>query len=95
MAKQTNIITPYSIVEQVRQRDFQPIYLLMGDESYYIDRISEYMADHVLPETDRDFNQQIIYCTKETAVGDIINSARRYPMMSDYQVVIVKEAQNL
>ena len=95
MAKQTTVISHRDIVEQVRNREFLPIYLLMGDESYYIDRISEYMADHILPEEERDFNQQIIYCTKETAVGDIVNAARRYPMMAEHQVVIVKEAQNL
>lgn len=95
MAKQTSVISHRDIVGQIQNRDFRPIYLLMGEESYYIDRISEYMADNILPETERDFNQQIIYCTKETAVGDIINSARRYPMMAEHQVVIVKEAQNL
>lgn len=95
MAKQTSVISHRDIVGQIQNRDFRPIYLLMGEESYYIDRISEYMADNILPETERDFNQQIIYCTKETAVRDIINSARRYPMMAEHQVVIVKEAQNL
>lgn len=95
MAKQETTISHRDIVEQIRQRDFKPIYLLMGEESYYIDKISEFIADNVLPEAERDFNQQIIYCTRETAVGDIINSARRYPMMAEHQVVIVKEAQNL
>ncbi len=95
MAKQEATISHRDIVEQIRKREFKPIYLLMGEESYYIDRISEYIADNILPEAERDFNQQIIYCTRETAVGDIINSARRYPMMAEHQVVIVKEAQNL
>lgn len=95
MAKQEATISHREIVDQIRKREFQPVYLLMGDESYYIDRISEFIADNVLTESERDFNQQIIYCTRETQVGDIINAARRYPMMSEYQVVIVKEAQNL
>ena len=95
MAKQEATISHRDIVEQVRNRNFKPIYLLMGDESYYIDKISEYIAENVLPVEERDFNQQIIYCTRETQVGDIINAARRYPMMAEYQVVIVKEAQNL
>lgn len=95
MAKQEATISHRDIIEQIRKRDFKPIYLLMGEESYYIDRLSEYIAENVLPEAERDFNQQIIYCTRETAVGDIINSARRYPMMAEHQVVIVKEAQNL
>ncbi len=94
MAAKTNI-THREIVEAVRKQDYAPIYLLMGDESYYIDRISEFIADNVLTKDEQDFNQQVIYCTRETSVGDIINSARRYPMMAKYQVVIVKEAQNL
>ncbi len=95
MAKQAISITHREIIKQVQDHHMAPIYLLMGDESYYIDRISEYIAENVLNESERDFNQQIIYCTRDTKVADIINSARRYPMMSDYQVVIVKEAQNL
>jgi len=95
MAKQEATISHREIVDQVRKRDFKPIYLLMGEESYYIDRISEFIADNVLPESERDFNQQVIYCTRETQISDIINAARRYPMMAEYQVVIVKEAQNL
>lgn len=88
-------ITHREIIERVRRGEYAPIYLLMGDESYYIDRISEYIAENVLSTDERDFNQTIIYCTRETSVGDIINSARRYPMMAKHQVVIVKEAQNL
>ncbi|MBR1667118.1 MAG: DNA polymerase III subunit delta [Bacteroidaceae bacterium] len=93
MAKEN--ITHREIVEQVRKQQYAPIYLLMGEEAYYIDRISEYIADNVLTKDEQDFNQTIIYCTRETAVGDVINCARRYPMMAKYQVVIVKEAQNL
>ena len=95
MAKQEATISHRDIVDQIRNKDYRPIYLLMGDESYYIDRISEYIADNVLPEAERDFNQQIIYATRETQIGDIINAARRYPMMAERQVIIVKEAQNL
>jgi len=93
MAK-TNI-THREIVELVRKQEYAPIYLLMGEEAYYIDRISEYIAENVLTKDEQDFNQTIIYCTRETSVGDIINCARRYPMMAKYQVIIVKEAQNL
>ena len=93
MAK-TNI-THREIVAQIRQQEYKPIYLLMGEEAYYIDRISEFIADSVLTKDEQDFNQTIIYCTRETAVADVVNYARRYPMMAKYQVVIVKEAQNL
>ena len=88
-------ITHREIVESIRKQEYAPVYLLMGEESYYIDRVSEYIADNVLTKDEQDFNQTIFYCTRETAVGDIVNCARRYPMMAKYQVVIVKEAQNL
>lgn len=96
MAKRTeNSITHKDIITSIRQQEYAPVYLLMGEESYYIDRISEYIADNILTEDEKGFNQQIIYCTRETNVADIINSAKRYPMMAKHQVVIVKEAQNL
>ncbi len=88
-------ISHRDIIMAIRQKEYAPIYLLMGEESYYIDRISEYIADNILTEEEKGFNQQVIYCTRETNVADVINSAKRYPMMSEYQVVIVKEAQNL
>src|SRR5574344_591752 len=90
-----SLITDREIISQIQKGQFKPIYLLMGDESYYIDRISEYIASKALTKEEQDFNQTIIYCTRETSVSDIINSARRYPMMAKFQVVIVKEAQNL
>lgn len=88
-------ITHREVVDSIRKKEYLPIYLLMGEESYYIDRISDYIADSVLTKEEQDFNLQIIYCTRETNVADIINSARRYPMMAEHQVIIVKEAQNL
>jgi DNA polymerase-3 subunit delta len=93
--KMQQAVTHRDIIEAVRRREFAPVYLLMGEESYYIDRVSDFIADNVLTEDEKGFNQQIIYCTRETNVADIINSAKRYPMMSEFQVVIVKEAQNL
>ena len=88
-------ISHRDIINDIRQKNYAPVYLLMGDESYYIDKISEFIADNVLTEEEKGFNQQVIYCTRETNVADIINSAKRYPMMAEHQVVIVKEAQNL
>lgn len=88
-------ITHRDIISAIKQKEYSPIYLLMGDESYYIDRISEYIADNVLTEDEKGFNLQVIYCTRDTNVADIINSAKRYPMMAKCQIVIVKEAQNL
>ncbi len=93
MAK-TNM-THRDILAQVRAKKFPPIFLLMGDEAYYIDLIAEEIANNALTKDEQDFNQTVIYCTRETAVADVVNCARRYPMMAKYQVVIVKEAQNL
>jgi DNA polymerase-3 subunit delta len=73
---------------------YAPIYILMGEEPYYIDLISDYIAEHALPESDRDFNQTITFGSDVTA-SQIVDQARRYPMMAERQVVIVKEAQNL
>lgn len=66
----------------------------MGEEPYYIDRISEYIEDHVLTEDERGFNQMILY-GRDVSIDDIVGNAKRFPMMSEYQVIIVKEAQDL
>ena len=98
MAKQTSAgaaISHRDIITAIRSQQYAPIYLLMGEESYYIDRIADYIADNILTEEEKGFNLMTIYCTRETNVGDIVNSAKRYPMMSKYQILIVKECQNL
>ena len=91
MAKET---TYEEIARDLKNRVYKPVYYLMGEESYYIDRISDYIAQTVLTEEEREFNQTILYGV-DTDVASIINAAKRYPMMSEYQVVIVKEAQNV
>ena len=83
-----------SIMDDLKARKFRPVYYLHGDESYYIDLISDYIADHVLAPEERDFNQTVFFGSDVTA-SQVADAARRYPMMADYQVVIVKEAQNL
>lgn len=96
MAKQTSSSVAYKeIVKNIKSRNFSPVYLLMGDESFYIDKVTECLASTVLPEEEQAFNQITMYCTRETDFRDIINAARRYPMMAEYQVLIVKELQNL
>ena len=70
------------------------MYLLHGEESYYIDKISDYIEQNALSDAEKGFNQTIFY-GKDSDVMNIINSAKRFPMMSEYQVVIVKEAQEL
>ena len=83
-----------SIMNDLKARKFLPVYYLMGDESYYIDQISDYIAEHVLQPEERDFNQSFLFGSDVTA-SQIVDVARRYPMMSEHQVVIVKEAQNI
>ena len=83
-----------SIMHDLRQRNYLPIYYLMGEESFYIDKISDYIAENVLTPEERDFNMTVMYGTDVTG-KDVVEVARRYPMMSEHQVVIVKEAQKL
>ena len=83
-----------SIMHDLQERKYVPVYYLMGDEPYYIDRIADYIAEHVLQPEERDFNQTILFGSDVTA-SQIADYARRYPMMSEYQVLIVKEAQNV
>lgn len=82
------------IYADLKNRRFAPIYLLMGDESYYIDKITQFIADHVLTDDEKSFNQIILY-GKDTDATTVDMAARRFPMMSQYQVVIVKEAQDM
>ena len=82
------------IVEAIRKGHIAPIYFLMGDEAYFIDKIAEFIGDNVLTEEEKGFNQLILY-GKETSIEDIVSNAKRYPMMADRQVVIVREAQHL
>lgn len=80
------------ILKELRAKQYRPIYYLMGEESYYIDLISDYIAENVLSETEKEFNLTVVYGA-DVDVATVINAAKRYPMMSEYQVVIVKEAQ--
>ena len=76
----------------MRAKQYRPIYYLMGEESYYIDLIADYITDNVLSETEKGFNLTVVYGA-DVDIATVINAAKRYPMMSEYQVVIVKEAQ--
>lgn len=82
------------IVSDIKNGDIKPIYFLMGEEPYYIDRISDYIAENVLSEEEQGFNQMVIY-GRDTTIDDIVSNSKRYPMMAERQVVIVKEAQDL
>lgn len=87
-------MTVQEIIKDIKARKLKPIYLLHGEESYYIDLLSDYLEQHVLSEAEKGFNQTILY-GKDTEVMTVLNAAKRYPMMSDYQLVMVKEAQEL
>jgi len=82
------------IVANIRQGIFSPIYFLHGEEPYFIDRIASYIGENVLSEEERGFNQMILY-GKETSIDEIVSNAKRYPMMAEKQVIIVREAQHL
>jgi len=82
------------IMSDLRKRIFKPVYFLAGDEPYYIDIITDFIAERVLTDEERAFNQVIFY-GEETNIGSVIETSRRFPMMATHQVVIVKEAQSL
>lgn len=82
------------IKADILARRFKPVYLLMGEESYYIDELTNLFVEKVLPEEERDFNQTILY-GRETDVRNLITLARGFPMMSEYQLIVVKEAQDM
>lgn len=91
--KQTGT-TYASIMKDLKAQRFLPIYILMGDEPYYIDKISDYIIENALKPEEKDFNLSIVFGSDTTA-KQVIDMARRYPMMSERQVVVVKEAQNI
>lgn len=88
------MVTFEQIVTEIKARKYSPVYLFMGDEPYYIDELTNMLTETVLPEEERDFNQSILY-GMETNVTAVITMARSYPMMSDHQLIVIKEAQNL
>lgn len=88
------MVTFEQIVTEIKAKKYRPVYLFMGDEPYYIDELTNMLTNMVLPEDERDFNQTIVY-GMETDVTSVITMARSYPMMSEYQLIVIKEAQNL
>jgi DNA polymerase III subunit delta len=82
------------IIKDLRNKVYYPIYLLMGEETFYIDVISDFIEQNVLDENEKEFNQSILY-GRDTDIATIVATAKRYPMMASHQVVIIKEAQNI
>jgi len=87
-------MTLEQILTDLRNKIYKPVYLLMGEEAYYIDKLSDYIKDNILNESEKAFNQHIYY-GKDISVLGIDNLVRRFPMMANHQVVIIKEAQDL
>lgn len=86
--------TPESVLSDLKSGKIAPVYFLQGEETYYIDQISDFIEDNILNESEKGFNQTIVY-GRDANVSTVLNHARRFPMMSEKQVVIVKEAQTL
>ena len=87
-------MTYEQILTELKNKKYRPVYFLMGEEPYFIDIISDYIIDNVLTADEKEFNQAVLY-GKDVDAGTIVDNAKRFPMMSDYQVVVVKEAQEI
>lgn len=95
MAEKKATVTFDAIMRDLKSGKYAPVYILMGDESYYIDRITDYIAEDVLDPDDRDFNQTVVFGADTTA-AQVVDMAKGYPVMpAAHRVVIVKEAQGL
>mgnify|MGYP000560029263 FL=1 len=95
MAEKKATVTFDAIMRDLKSGKYAPVYILMGDESYYIDRITDYIAENVLDPDDRDFNQTVVFGADTTA-AQVVDMAKGYPVMpAAHRVVIVKEAQGL
>ena len=94
MAEKKTGISYESIMKDLKARKFSPVYVLMGDEPFYIDKICDYILENVLKPEERDFNQTVIFGADTTAV-QVADACKGYPMMAEYRLVVVKEAQNL
>lgn len=82
------------LLQSIKAKKYAPVYYLYGEEHFFIDQISNYIEHNLLDEASKGFNQTIVY-GKDAEVANIVSAARRFPMMSDYQVIIIKEAQLL
>ncbi|MGI4020005.1 MAG: DNA polymerase III subunit delta [Janthinobacterium lividum] len=87
-------MTAADILKDLKNRKLKPLYLLHGEEPFFIDEISNYIEHNLLSEAERGFNQTVFY-GKDTDPMAVLNAAKRYPMMADHQVVLVKEAQDM
>ena len=82
------------VLQDLKKKQYAPVYLLHGEESFYIDKITSYLESNAIPVAERGFNQTIMY-GRDINMGNLLNQVRRFPMMADKQVVIVKEFQQM
>ena len=82
------------IIKSIKDKNLAPLYFLMGEEPYYIDKIADYIEDNILTEEEKGFNQMILY-GRDVTMQEVISNAKRFPLMAEKQVIIVKEAQDL
>jgi len=82
------------ILKELQKKQFKPIYFLMGNEPYYIDKISNFIEKNVLSDSEKDFNQVVLY-GRDTSLDEIVSEAKNFPMMANHRVIIIKEAQDL
>ena len=85
---------PDQVLQSLKSGDFKPVYFLQGEEPFYIDQIVDYIEDNCLQEAEKGFNQTILY-GKDVSMAEVLTHARRFPMMAERQVVIVKEAKDI
>jgi len=88
-----NVKQYQDILVALKRGDYKPVYLLHGEEPYYIDKISKFVEEHALEEHERDFNLNIFY-GRDLNKDSLLETLRRFPMMAQRQVVIVREAQD-
>lgn len=94
MAKKSDGPSFREIITSIKKKNFAPVYILMGEESYYIDKIVEALENNVVDEADKDFNQ-ITFYGADAEIGNVIGSAQQYPVMADKQLVMLKESQSM
>ncbi len=82
------------IIADLQSKKYKPVYFLMGEEPYFIDMVADYVEGNVLDEAERDFNQSVLY-GRDVSTNDVVSAAKRFPMMAEHQVIIVKEAQEI
>jgi DNA polymerase-3 subunit delta len=87
-------MTPEKIIGDLKKKNFKPVYWLEGEEGFFIDQVVQFAEHHLLPEGEAGFNLTVMY-GKDTDWATVLNACRRYPMFAEYQVVILKEAQEM